>query len=348
VFVKLQACPESLRWYLVASLPVYIIVVVVALVDWVRVSKLVVHRADRSLRTKLQTSFGLLVAASLSRCTNLLVGLVWPRLLAAAYFAVFCFSQLCMYWLFTAVVLTWAYIYNSPLNLADETKQHKVLALVNALLMTVVVVLAVLVSAAGEKEDRERYVQAANITMGLFSLVLGFLLAFYGYKVGQLRNTSKNLKDKHGVTSAGHGKSTSRNRDVSQSLLLGVLFSGQAACWAVSDPEGDHLAAVVVVSHLLSSAALVLLFSIYHRSKVSLSGRSSRYKRHSTAPVVAAADKTRSVRTMTHQTKSHRSTAKLQIGKSRPSDGCNSPNSGAAAGPSLELPSLPQTLSPQP
>jgi hypothetical protein len=195
-----------------------------------------------------------------------------------------------MFWLFTTVVLSWAHIHHFPLKKAVATKQNKVLAVVNALLVAVLVVLSVLVSVASEGADRKRYIWMANITMGVLSLVLAFLLAFYSSKISALRSAAHKLKSKLG---GGHGKSTHKNHDTLQSLLLGVLFCGQAGCWAVSDPKGDHLAAVVVVSHSLSSAALVLLFSIYQRSAVSLRGRSSTHGRRSTAPKLAAGDKTR-------------------------------------------------------
>jgi hypothetical protein len=167
----------------------------------------------------------------------------------------------------------------------------------------------------------------ANITMGVLSLVLAFLLAFYGSKISALRTASRKLNSK---LSGGHGKLTHKSHDTLQSLLLGFLFCGQAACWAVSDPKGDHLAAVLVVSHSLSSAALVLLFSIYHRSAVVLRGRNSTHGRRSTAAgdktktSVPAGGSTGSVRRLrsvrsTSQLKllnrSKRLTATLQLGK---------------------------------
>jgi hypothetical protein len=263
VFVKVQACPGSLRWYLVASVAVYAIVAVVGAVDWVLLTRHNVHRGDRSLRRTLLNNFGLLFAAALFRCGYLLVGVLWRQLPAAAYFAVFCLSQLCMFWLFSAVLLGWALINHRPLESVDQDVQFKSLVVVNTLLVAVVSALAVLVNVASSKADRDRYIWAANITVGLFSFVLGVLLLFYGRKVGALRPKTK----------PGTGHSSPSNSTRLHSVLLGVLFCGQAACWAVSDPEGDHLAAVVVVSHSLSSAALVLLLTIFRRNAAKLRGK---------------------------------------------------------------------------
>jgi hypothetical protein len=245
---------------------VYAIVAMVGAVDLVRVSSLTVHRTDRSLKSALRRSFGLLFAAALFRCGYLLAGVLWRQPPAAAYFAVFCLSQLCMFWLFSAVLLAWALIHFRPLEAANQNSQLRTLAVLNTLLVAVVSALAVLVSATSAEADRQRYIWAANITMGLFSCVLGVLLVFYGSKVSALRSATS-AKSKPGI---GQGNSTPSDHMKLHSLLLGGLFCGQAVCWAVSDPAGGHLAVVVVVSHSLSSAALVLLLTIFRRNAAKL------------------------------------------------------------------------------
>jgi hypothetical protein len=267
VFVKLQACAEGLHWYLVASLPVYAIVAVAGLVDWFVLTRLEVHNRQRPLKRKLQTNFCLLFSAAVSRCAYLLVAVLWGQPHPAAFFVMFCLSQLCMFWLFSAVILVWCHIHQNPMKDADEKKQFRILVVVNTLLVAVVLALVVLVSTASGEADKELYVWVANTAMGVFSLVLGLLLSFYGHTVGALANKTRFMK------SPGKTKGFVQSKDYTQyrSYLLGFLFCAQAACWwAVRDPHSPNLPVVVVVSHSLSGSSLVLLLLIYHKSATKL------------------------------------------------------------------------------
>jgi hypothetical protein len=132
----------------------------------------------------------------------------------------------------------------------------RLLVVVNTLLLAAVVALVVLVESDPEN------VRVASAVMAVLSGVPGLLLPYYAYKVGQVASTKTARTEKRVNTPQRLG------------LLLGVLFCGQAACWAVAaDPSSssqDLLPATLVLSHVLCSAALGVLLLVYHRAAANL------------------------------------------------------------------------------